>query len=134
MSIVPFADHNAPPIELFDQFCKDADEWLSKDEQNIVVTHCKAGKGRTGVMICAYLLYSKVMSTADEAFEFYGDARTYDRKVCLFGIHANFPFFSSFFLLSRLFSSPKLNFGSPVVDSHCAGCHNSKSEEICALL
>ena len=83
MSIVPFADHNAPPIELFDQFCKDADEWLSKDEQNIVVTHCKAGKGRTGVMICAYLLYSKVMSTADEAFEFYGDARTYDRKVCL---------------------------------------------------
>jgi protein-tyrosine phosphatase len=83
VATIPFADHNAPPIHLFDLFCKDADEWLKKDDQNIVVTHCKAGKGRTGVMICAYLLYSKALQTSDEAFEFYGAARTHDRKVSL---------------------------------------------------
>ena len=77
---IPFDDHNAPPIGVFDKFCKDAEEWLQEDPKNIVVTHCKAGKGRTGVMICAYLLFSKEMNTADEAFAFYGEARTEDRK------------------------------------------------------
>jgi len=76
----PFDDHNAPPIEIIEKFCLDADEWLKQDSRNIVVTHCKAGKGRTGVMICAYLLYSKAFSNTDEAFRFYAEARTHNAK------------------------------------------------------
>lgn len=81
-AIYPFADHNAPPIELIEEFCEDVDEWLKSDPVNVAVVHCKAGKGRTGLMICAYLLYSSPESfpTADSALAFYATARTYNKK------------------------------------------------------
>lgn len=81
-AIYPFADHNAPPIELIEECCEDVDEWLKSDPQNVAIIHCKAGKGRTGLMICAYLLYSSPESfpTADDALAFYATARTYNKK------------------------------------------------------
>ena len=57
MSVYPFADHNAPNFHLIEEFCKDAVDYLGRDEQNVIVVHCKAGKGRTGTMISSLLLY-----------------------------------------------------------------------------
>ena len=56
----PFTDHNCPPIQLIESFCQSAYSWLKEDIQNVVVVHCKAGMGRTGLMICSLLLFLKV--------------------------------------------------------------------------
>lgn len=80
VSKYPFDDHNPPPMQMFLPFCKDAKQWLDSDPENVIAVHCKAGKGRTGVMICAYLLYVGEWDNADECMAFYGFARTHNGK------------------------------------------------------
>jgi len=80
VGIYPFDDHNAPPFELIVQFCRNVQDWLKEDDQNVAVIHCKAGKGRTGLMICCWLLFSRTWNTPDEALDFYAAMRTYNNK------------------------------------------------------
>jgi len=37
-------------------------------------------QGRTGVLICCYLLYERKFNSADAAIKFYGNARTKNGK------------------------------------------------------
>jgi phosphatidylinositol-3,4,5-trisphosphate 3-phosphatase/dual-specificity protein phosphatase PTEN len=62
------------------KYCEDVDEWMRVDERNIVAIHCKAGKGRTGLMICCYLVHCGLFKTAKEALVFYGKIRTSNGK------------------------------------------------------
>jgi len=76
----PFYDHNAPPLYLIKECCEDINVWLNEDEEHVVGINCKAGKGRTGLIICCYLLYTGTCATTDEALRFYGVRRTKDGK------------------------------------------------------
>lgn len=76
----PFDDHNAPPFLLMEPFCEDVKTYLDEDEKNVAVIHCKAGKGRTGVMIVAYLMHMFPDSNVQDQLDFYGKQRTSNGK------------------------------------------------------
>jgi len=80
VSVYPFDDHNPPEFGQMRPFCEDVSKWLDEHEENVAVVHCKAGKGRTGLMICAYLLHRRLYKTANEVLEYYGSKRTLDTK------------------------------------------------------
>lgn len=80
VSCYPFDDHNPPSIDMIRLFCVDARRWLSEDPIHVVAIHCKAGKGRTGVMVCCLLLALRRYNTANEALEFYAAKRTNNNK------------------------------------------------------
>ena len=75
-----FDDHNPPPFNLLVEFCQNVDKFLKESDKNVVGIHCKAGKGRTGVVICCYLVYTELCKTAKEALVYYGKIRTLDGK------------------------------------------------------
>jgi phosphatidylinositol-3,4,5-trisphosphate 3-phosphatase/dual-specificity protein phosphatase PTEN len=80
VSVYPFDDHNPPEFGQMRPFCEDVSRWLDENEKNVAVVHCKAGKGRTGLMICAYLLHRRLYKTAEDVLKYYGSKRTLDTK------------------------------------------------------
>ncbi|KAG6618707.1 Phosphatidylinositol-3,4,5-trisphosphate 3-phosphatase [Phytophthora cinnamomi] len=71
-----FEDHTPPPLSMMIPFCLDVHAWLQADPENVVAVHCKAGKGRTGVMLCAYMLYTRMWRSAHGALEYFAAARS----------------------------------------------------------
>lgn len=53
-----FPDHYSAPLELLLALTKSIDAWLASDPEHVAVVHCLAGKGRTGLVVAAYLLFS----------------------------------------------------------------------------
>ena len=78
---IPFYDHNAPLLTqlvrlvmLFSscdsssqiRFCETASHWLEASPQNMVIVHCRGGKGRTGLFVSSLMLWTRVFKTCSE--------------------------------------------------------------------
>ena len=79
---IPFEDHGPPLLVELVHFCREASKWLESNPANVVIVHCKGGKGRTGVMIAALMLWCGHRKCAMDAMELFTFRRTenYDRE------------------------------------------------------
>ena len=80
VGLFPFNDHSPCPIKLILDFCIDLCIYLTAYPKGVAAIHCKAGKGRTGVMIVCYLLFSELFQTSEEALKHYANQRTINNK------------------------------------------------------
>lgn len=52
--------------------CSQIHQFLQPDLKRVIVVHCLAGKGRTGTIICCYLLFSGLFDNVQEVLDYYG--------------------------------------------------------------
>lgn len=65
----PIPDMHAPSYDQMVRLCQDMDTFLARQE--VLAVHCKAGLGRTGTVLAAYLLWrAGANASAVEAIEF----------------------------------------------------------------
>ncbi len=92
-----FPDHHSPPLKMLFEIVLTMYEWL-RDKMHVAAVHCmvswkrrpnkkkekkrgylrfsQGGKGRTGTVICAYLLYVNRFATPDDAFAYFATKRS----------------------------------------------------------
>ena len=80
VGLFPFNDHSPCPCKLILDFCIDICLYLTAHPQGVAAIHCKAGKGRTGVMIVCYLIFTGLCKNSDEALVHYASQRTLNNK------------------------------------------------------
>ncbi|XP_013398292.1 phosphatidylinositol 3,4,5-trisphosphate 3-phosphatase TPTE2 isoform X1 [Lingula anatina] len=69
-------DHNVPELKDMITFAKSVEAWMNEDQNNIIAVHCKGGKGRTGTMICTWLVHCGLFEQAHESLDYFGRRRT----------------------------------------------------------
>ncbi|XP_048342234.1 tensin-1 isoform X6 [Sphaerodactylus townsendi] len=74
-------DLHTPALEKICSVCKAMDTWLNADPHNVVVLHNKGNRGRMGVVIAAYMHYSNISASADQALDRFAMKRFYEDKV-----------------------------------------------------
>ncbi|XP_022079391.1 tensin-like isoform X3 [Acanthaster planci] len=73
-------DHLAPSLEKLCSICKHIETWLKADPHNIVVLHCKGGRGPIGVVVLAYMNYINITSNLETAMDRYAMKRFMEAK------------------------------------------------------
>lgn len=68
-------DHQAPRLVTLFHICEKVFLFLSKDINNVVAINCKAGKGRTGTIICCLMLFFGLFNNINDAFNYYSIKR-----------------------------------------------------------
>eukprot|EP01087_Luapelamoeba_hula_P006811 TRINITY_DN1690_c0_g1_i1.p1 TRINITY_DN1690_c0_g1~~TRINITY_DN1690_c0_g1_i1.p1 ORF type:complete len:621 (-),score=84.67 TRINITY_DN1690_c0_g1_i1:293-2155(-) len=71
-----FPDHGTCPLEFLEKICKAMKKYLLEAPDNIIVVHCLAGRGRTGTIIAAFLIYAGMFDDGYKALEFFAKQRS----------------------------------------------------------
>uniref|UniRef100_A0A8B9LVL5 Tensin 1 n=2 Tax=Astyanax mexicanus TaxID=7994 RepID=A0A8B9LVL5_ASTMX len=82
-------DHHAPALDKICSICKAMDTWLNADPHHVVVLHNKGNRGRTGVVVAAFMHYSNISASADQALDRFAMKRFYEDKAMPVGQPAN---------------------------------------------
>ncbi|MEE6472347.1 hypothetical protein FKM82_009583 [Ascaphus truei] len=69
-------DHNVPALADMLSFTASVRAWMAEDPKNVIAIHCKGGKGRTGTIICTWLVDSDQFESAKESLDYFGERRT----------------------------------------------------------
>lgn len=70
-------DHTPPRIKEIVEFLKDARDFVDQAlDDNVVVVHCRGGKGRTGSLCCSWLLYTKHSKDGPDVLAYFAEARS----------------------------------------------------------
>ena len=69
-------DHNVPAMDVVVAFCEELEALSSANPQMVFAVHCRGGKGRTGTMVCAWLLWSRHCASAADALSLFEERRT----------------------------------------------------------
>ena len=77
MAWFPMKEHHPCNFRKTLHFCIDASIFLLKHPKNTIAVHCKAGKGRTGYMIVALLVFRGM--SYNEAINLYGARRSHKK-------------------------------------------------------
>eukprot|EP00300_Choanocystis_sp_HF-7_P016774 c19531_g1_i1.p1 GENE.c19531_g1_i1~~c19531_g1_i1.p1 ORF type:complete len:415 (+),score=93.30 c19531_g1_i1:636-1880(+) len=75
-----FREHSPPPLSTLFGLVQDMAAFLRQSPHSVVALHCRAGKGRSGTVACAWLLHSRVFKSADKAIDYYAAVRTHEGK------------------------------------------------------
>ena len=117
VGLFPATDHNPSPIKLILEFCIDICLYLIKNPEGVAAVHCKAGKGRTGVMICSYLVFSGLCQSSEKAFRYYARVRTKNNTgVTIASQKRYIKYFETF--LQANFYPPYINLIPKIIKSH----------------
>ncbi|XP_065178138.1 phosphatidylinositol 3,4,5-trisphosphate 3-phosphatase TPTE2-like [Sycon ciliatum] len=73
---VKIDDHNVPLLHELIEFCEDVHRWMEAHPDNVIAVHCKGGKGRTGTVVCCWLMRSGMYQDADSCLAYFGERRT----------------------------------------------------------
>lgn len=68
-------DHHAPQLDALFNIVSKMNSFAKENIKNTVVVHCNAGKGRTGTMICCYMLFTGIFDSVDECMKYYSKQR-----------------------------------------------------------
>uniref|UniRef100_A0A8C5U5D6 Tensin 1 n=1 Tax=Malurus cyaneus samueli TaxID=2593467 RepID=A0A8C5U5D6_9PASS len=74
-------DMHTPALEKICSICKAMDTWLNAATHNVVVLHNKGNRGRLGVVVAAYMHYSNISASAEQALDRFAMKRFYEDKV-----------------------------------------------------
>uniref|UniRef100_A0A673KFH7 Phosphatidylinositol 3,4,5-trisphosphate 3-phosphatase TPTE2-like n=1 Tax=Sinocyclocheilus rhinocerous TaxID=307959 RepID=A0A673KFH7_9TELE len=69
-------DHNVPSLQDMLRYTACVREWMAAESNNVIAIHCKGGKGRTGTMVCTWLIDSDQFESAQESLDYFGERRT----------------------------------------------------------
>ena len=75
VEIYYWRDHHSPPLYDLFQVIISIRDFLNSNPNNIVCIHCLAGKGRTGVVIVCFLIYSSLFNSVKDALDYFSIKR-----------------------------------------------------------